>query len=287
MKTLRWLAIAVMVSMLFFPGVVMAQPEATPELTTEGVLIDALLAMTLSEGALPASPQQVYYYRYVVPAGSAATYPAGYSPPDLIVRHVEQGALLLRPRAESYVWRGAGAGDPIALPAHEAVTIGAGDTILTPRVPYAADGQDALGELSNPGSTDASVVGFYLRGAERCCPSAGHPPIMTTWMSYTTEWPIAPVPLTFAVLRITLAAGAEWTPELADGMVFIAVEKGEIQTEYLKEDGTTGTRGWYEHKVYNNVASDPVVTVRNPGVEAVELTILTVSPVAPGATPLI
>ena len=144
------------------PAVARAQ-EATP--VNADVQREVLFSATIPAEHMPSDIITINFNQISVNAESELAYDEGYSPPHSLIEYVESGELLIRPLAETLVWRSGSSKRtvPERMVTGQDIALVAGDTFLTPQLSVAEHGSQAIGYIANPGSEPNSLLGVWLR----------------------------------------------------------------------------------------------------------------------------
>ena len=283
MKTSRWLAFALMASVLLLPTLASAQ-EATPSDQPAGRQV--LYEMNLSPADMPKKLAKIGFDRVTIAPGFDVTFDKYAEGIRGRGSYVESGELLVYPLAPSPVWRGndeIGTAAVIFQPGEE-IRLTPGDSMLIPAMLTTEFGPDEGIRMANPGTVDAVHVGFHLHQAGGTFFS---PPgySYTHGQEYYGVDGLAQVSADDTVFRLTRITAEPGTIlPLTDGTVvtFYQINAGELT--YTKTGASTSDQLW-EAGRSGKVEQDPAFTheVRVTGDSQVEVLELAVIPSAPAS----
>lgn len=229
-------------------------PATPPPATVSG---ESLLTATLEAAWLPPGTTVVEFSLMTLAPGFSAdqAQPSGALPPGMRLDYVVAGSYAVRSQAQVVVLRGAGAGGspvpPETVEPGTEVVLTAGDAAILTDV--------AAGHtLANPGGEPSLVLLASLAEAA----ASGPPAIATDVKLLDVEQATLVGPVTAALSRVRLDAGATWPGTTAGGL---QVSGADPRTS---PDGrlSTGSAG----------------SVTNRGAEAVDVWVLTIEPEAAG-----
>ncbi len=279
------IALSLAVLILLQPRSGVAQ-ESTPPAQSADSAEETVFAWTVPAEGRPTGDVEGVFYRLTLRPGTTlplllGPYCACRSPmvaPGIGVELVEAGTYTIRLNAPFTVVRD-GVEEEVA--AGTEATLSPGDVARFPD--YAAPG-----EIRNAGTDDASVLGLALLSPQK---ESGTPVpdlpqgVMSTELSHITpmDWSkVTPGPISVALRRLSLPAGAALAPYEPTGLETILVEDGEISLAFIPVGETEPSTPL----VFRDGHASPFLSVppgtrrvvRNDGQAPAALLVLTIAP---------